>query len=84
MLRVTGGSLRRTRGVRDERVDGGRVLERDGDTATILTTWSKVLPRRVIALPSSGDSGSEYGKDNQHTVAEYLKEDADLVPMGLF
>lgn len=84
MLRVIGGSLGRIRGMDERERDKMAVGGKDGDTATILTTWSKVLPRKPATSPLNRFAGGGNARENLPAVAGYPEEDADLVPMGLF
>jgi len=81
MLRVIERSLGRIRGM-DER-DNVAEKGRDADTATILTTWPKVLPRKLATSPGDRVAGGGNGWENLQAVVGYPEEDTDLLPMGL-
>lgn len=84
MLRDIGGSLGRIRGGMDERdgnEPGGGSLgvgvnrRRDGDAATILTTWSKVLPRTMNVSPSSRSHNGSQRKQKLQTVVKQIQDE---------
>ncbi|KAK0107354.1 hypothetical protein ONS95_004047 [Cadophora gregata] len=71
--RGAGGSLDRIRGV-GKWGNVGRSREEDGDTATILTTWSMVLPRKLAVSQGSGHSKGVSAGNTTQTVVKIPEE----------
>ncbi|KAG4433711.1 hypothetical protein IFR05_010792 [Cadophora sp. M221] len=82
--RHAGGSLGRIHGGMDERDGHEREVgslgvrengRRDGDTATILTTWFKVLPRTVTTSSAGGTHSGSQRKQKLQDVVEHLRDE---------